>query len=49
MGYQVSMHAAVDLTIDHTVPISAGGDAFDPRNLVVMCRACNGRKRDRMR
>lgn len=36
-----------DLTIDHVVPLSAGG-TNDLANLAVRCRACNSRKGPRM-
>lgn len=32
-----------DLTVDHRVPLAAGGTS-DPTNLVVRCRPCNSRK-----
>jgi 5-methylcytosine-specific restriction endonuclease McrA len=33
-----------DLTIDHKVPVSAGGDAFDLNNLQVLCHNCHKKK-----
>ena len=35
--------AGADLTIDHIIPQSAGGD-HDPGNLVTACRPCNSSK-----
>lgn len=32
------------LTADHRVPRAKGGAALDPRNVVVLCLRCNGRK-----
>jgi 5-methylcytosine-specific restriction endonuclease McrA len=32
------------LTADHRVSLAAGGAPFDPRNVQVLCRSCNGRK-----
>lgn len=40
--------ATDDLCIDHIVPVSKGGET-DEGNLQVLCRPCNGRKRDRVR
>ncbi|CAB4215030.1 HNHc domain containing protein [uncultured Caudovirales phage] len=34
-----------DLTGDHIVPLSKGGQST-PENCQVLCRSCNGRKRD---
>src|SRR5262249_30098473 len=31
-------------TVDHVVPISAGGPRLDPRNLVAACLPCNVRR-----
>jgi hypothetical protein len=36
--------AAVELTIDHVVPISRGGSPNSWENQVVACKRCNGRK-----
>ncbi len=33
-------------TVDHVVPVSKGGERFDPENLVVCCNNCNQSKRD---
>jgi len=45
-GWQCEAHPARDLTVDHIVPRSRGGS--DTReNLAVLCRSCNGAKRDR--
>jgi 5-methylcytosine-specific restriction protein A len=44
-GWGVPGHASTDLTVDHVVPLSAGG-THDRANLRVLCRACNSRKRD---
>ena len=30
--------------VDHIVPISKGGDAFDPDNLQCLCESCHSRK-----
>ncbi len=36
--------------VDHVVPLSQGGDAFDPGNLRAACKQCNsGRIRRRKR
>jgi 5-methylcytosine-specific restriction protein A len=32
------------LTVDHVIPLAAGGHLTDPTNLDVLCRSCNGRK-----
>ena len=32
-----------DLTVDHRVPLSLGGDEWDPENHRVLCRPCHGR------
>lgn len=31
-------------TVDHIIPKSIGGDAFDQNNFVVCCNACNKKK-----
>lgn len=30
--------------VDHRIPISKGGDAYDPRNLSSLCASCHSRK-----
>lgn len=45
-GYGRPAHATTDLTADHVIPIELGGAPFDERNVSVLCRGCNGRKRD---
>jgi 5-methylcytosine-specific restriction enzyme A len=43
-GYQRGAHPATDLTIDHVVPLTAGGAPFDIANTAVLCRSCNSTK-----
>jgi 5-methylcytosine-specific restriction protein A len=43
-GYQRPAHSAVDLTVDHVVPLAAGGAPFDIANTAVLCRSCNSTK-----
>ncbi|HUW17299.1 MAG TPA: HNH endonuclease [Actinomycetes bacterium] len=43
-GYQRPAHPAADLTVDHVVPLAAGGAAFDIANCSVLCRSCNSTK-----
>ncbi|HVQ18211.1 MAG TPA: HNH endonuclease signature motif containing protein, partial [Actinomycetes bacterium] len=43
-GYQRTAHRASDLTVDHVVPLAAGGAPFDIANTVVLCRSCNATK-----
>src|SRR5574343_540809 len=43
-GWARDAHPARDLTVDHTVALASGGGMFDPDNLGVLCRSCNGRK-----
>ncbi|MGK2849567.1 MAG: HNH endonuclease [Candidatus Limnocylindrales bacterium] len=43
-GYQRAAHAAADLTVDHIVPLAAGGAPFDVGNTAVLCRSCNSTK-----
>ncbi|MFN0073047.1 MAG: HNH endonuclease [Chloroflexota bacterium] len=38
--------ATDDLTADHIIPLSRGGQS-DAGNIQVLCRACNSRKRER--
>ncbi|MCZ1006342.1 HNH endonuclease [Streptomyces lydicus] len=45
-GWGVPAHPASDLTADHITPKAAGG-TDDPRNIQVLCRGCNSRKRNR--
>ena len=35
---------AADLTVDHVVPLAAGGAPFDIGNTAVLCRSCNSTK-----
>lgn len=35
-------------TVDHIIPISRGGDRFDPSNMTVCCPKCNNRKGDKL-
>ncbi len=43
-GYQRPSHAAGDLTVDHVVPLAAGGAPLDIGNCAVLCRSCNSTK-----
>ena len=43
-GYQREPHPARDLTVDHVVPLAAGGAPFDIANTAVLCRSCNSTK-----
>jgi 5-methylcytosine-specific restriction protein A len=43
-GYQRGAHRASDLTVDHVVPLAAGGAPFDIGNTAVLCRSCNSTK-----
>jgi len=43
-GYQRPAHHASDLTVDHVVPLAAGGAPFDIANCAVLCRSCNSTK-----
>ena len=43
-GYQRDAHPASDLTVDHVVPLAAGGAPFDIGNCAVLCRSCNSTK-----
>jgi 5-methylcytosine-specific restriction enzyme A len=43
-GHRRSAHPAADLTVDHVVPLAAGGAPFDLGNTAVLCRSCNSTK-----
>ncbi len=43
-GYQRATHQASDLTVDHVVPLAAGGAPFAIDNTAVLCRSCNSTK-----
>jgi 5-methylcytosine-specific restriction enzyme A len=43
-GYRRDAHPASDLTVDHVVPLAAGGAPFDIGNCAVLCRSCNSTK-----
>jgi 5-methylcytosine-specific restriction enzyme A len=43
-GYQRAGHPAAARTIDHVVPLAAGGAPFDIANTAVMCRFRNSTK-----
>jgi 5-methylcytosine-specific restriction protein A len=43
-GYRRPAHPAADLTVDHVVPLAAGGGPFDIGNTGVLCRSCNSTK-----
>ena len=43
-GYGRPAHRASDLTVDHVVPLAAGGAPFDIANTAVLCRSCNSTK-----
>ena len=43
-GYQRRAHSAIDLTVDHVVPLAAGGAPLDITNCAVLCRSCNSTK-----
>ncbi|MFB7905219.1 HNH endonuclease signature motif containing protein [Kitasatospora sp. NPDC056076] len=45
-GYSAPAHPSTDLTVDHILPKSRGGDD-ERENLTVLCRACNSRKHNR--
>ncbi|HUG29110.1 MAG TPA: HNH endonuclease [Candidatus Limnocylindria bacterium] len=43
-GYQRDAHPASDLTVDHVVPLAAGGAPLHIGNCAVLCRSCNSTK-----
>src|SRR5919106_799281 len=43
-GYGRPPHGTSDLTVDHVVPLAAGGAPFDIGNCAVLCRSCNSTK-----
>jgi 5-methylcytosine-specific restriction protein A len=43
-GYQRPGHPASDLTVDHVVPLAAGGAPLDIANCTALCRSCNSTK-----
>ena len=43
-GYLRPAHRVSDLTVDHVVPLAAGGAPFDLANTAVLCRSCNSTK-----
>ncbi len=43
-GFERPEHLSDDLTCDHIVPTSKGGEWYDPANIQVLCRSCNDRK-----
>ncbi len=43
-GYLRDAHPASDLTVDHVVPLAAGGAPLDIGNCAVLCRSCNSTK-----
>ncbi len=43
-GYGRPAHPASDLTVDHVVPLAAGGAPLDIANTAVLCRSCNSSK-----
>jgi 5-methylcytosine-specific restriction protein A len=43
-GYLRDAHPVSDLTVDHVVPLAAGGAPFDIGNCAVLCRSCNSTK-----
>jgi len=43
-GLPTRRHRASDLTVDHVVPLAAGGAPLDIANYAVLCRSCNSTK-----
>ena len=43
-GFRRPAHRASDLTVDHVVPLAAGGAPFEVANTHVLCRSCNSSK-----
>jgi hypothetical protein len=43
-GHGRPAHRAADLTVDHVVPLAAGGAPFEIANTSVLCRSCNSTK-----
>jgi 5-methylcytosine-specific restriction protein A len=43
-GYRRDAHPASDLTVDHVIPLAAGGAPLDITNCAVLCRSCNSTK-----
>ena len=41
-GYKRDPHFSTDLTADHPIPTSKGGDEY--QDLIVLCRSCNSSK-----
>lgn len=37
-------HPSDDLTVDHIIPLAAGGELLDRENTRILCREWNGRK-----
>ncbi|MEU7303734.1 HNH endonuclease [Streptomyces sp. NPDC007206] len=42
-GWGIPAHSAQDLTVDHIIPLAAGG-THHRENLRVLCRSCNSRR-----
>lgn len=40
----VTMQGNTDATLEHIVPLCAGGDPVDPKNLALACSRCNNEK-----
>jgi 5-methylcytosine-specific restriction endonuclease McrA len=40
---------AMSATVDHVMPLAAGGDPLDPHTLRPAHRGCNGRKSNKLR